>query len=227
VPTGFVIVRGGVSNASGQPGSTTTLLIGKAGKKPKPKSMSKNDKLSRKIVGTIIAIAAIAAVTLILLKVLDFKRDMNLNLIASQERVSPDKKTVDLLLGVINSEKSTPHQRDVARSAFTRIAGNEVNNILLNQIKYEAPTSEARLVLCQIMADRMGDGAVPNLLEVFKYAKSTEERKSILTMAKRLVITAKATKVYSTAFGVVGDQAEREAIMNIYLEKITMLESSL
>jgi serine/threonine protein kinase len=227
LPPGFEIVRGGLNETTGKRGSTTTLLIGKPGAKPKPQSLSENDLLSRKIVSIIIGAAAILAVCVIVIKVLNFRKDINMNFIAAQKVVSPDKKTVKMLLGIIHSKKSTPYQLEMARSAFTRIDGNEINATLVDQIKFEAPTTEARLMLCNILGDRMGDGAVPNLLEVYKFAKSDEERRSILKMAKRLVITAKTTKVYSDSFGVVGDLDEREAIMNIYLEKIASLESTL
>ena len=220
-PTGFVIVRGGLSENDGKKGSTTTLLIGKPGVKPKPRNQPKSDRVGRKLVLVVVRLAAVVAVYLIALSAISFKHEADLSVIASQRLVAPAPKTINLLLGFIYSKKSTLQQRAVARYAFTRMHGENVDGVLVERIKNEAPTSDARLTLCRILGDRNKEAAVPDLLEATKSAQNQTEYNNILKLAQDIVKSSMTMS--SDTKDLTAEENDRNAVLNIYLEKIASM----
>jgi len=206
-------------------GSTTTLLAGKLGARERLHAQQRKDS-GGMVVKVIIAAAALVAGYFLTVKVVDLLRENRLNQIASQTVVAADPKMVKLLTGFIFSEKSTLQQRQVAGDALQRMEGNEADGILLGSVK-RAPTEDARLRLCYIMANRRQEKAVPDLLEAFKSAKSNDEKQKILKLARTLVEDAKSRRGSKDSKGILVDKGEEAAVFEIYLEEISSLEGNL
>ncbi|MCF6313647.1 MAG: serine/threonine protein kinase [Verrucomicrobiales bacterium] len=227
VPKNLIkIPDGSTTMMTGGAGTATTMLAGKPGRKPDLRKAKKAEGSGGKVVKVVMALAAVVAAYFIGLKVIEFKHENDLNLIASQKVVTADPKTIDLLLGFIYSEKTTLQQRQVARYALTRMEGGRVDELLLGKIKL-APSSDARLTLCRILGDRKMADAVPELLEAYKSATTRVERMSILKLARRLVETAQNSKPSADAKGILVDEGERPVHLGNYLEGISNLEKEL
>jgi len=225
VPTGFVVVRGGLDQASGKKGSTTTLLVGKPGVKPKPRSIPKSDQMGRKLVMVVIGLAAIIAIYMIATSAIAYKKEMALNVMGGQTRLVLDAKSVDLLLSFIYSEKSTLQEKATARDALTRMEGESLNGLLLGRIRDEAPTSDARITLCRVMGDRKKTDALPDILEAVKSATSQSEIRSILNVARQLVASEMTPIIDEKEL--TPEESDRNAVLNIYLDKIGTLQRSM
>lgn len=224
VPKGLATVPGSNTTLLAG-GSSTTLLAGKLGARERLHAQQRKDS-GGMVVKVIIGVAALVAAYFLTVKVVDLLRGNRLNQIASQKVVEADPKMVKLLTGFLFSDKATLQQKQVAGDALQRMSGDGVGGILLSSVK-RAPSADARLRLCHIMANRTQERAVPDLLEAFKSATSKDERQKVLKLARTLVEDAKSRQGSKNSKGILVDKGEEVAVLDIYLEKISSLESSL
>ena len=169
------------------------------------------------------AVVAIVAGYLIVGTLTAQHKRNQLNALLGQKNILPDPKVIELVLSFIYSEKSTIQERQVARDTLTFMSGSQVDGIILKKIT-KAPTADARLTLCRILADRNLEGAMPNLLEAYRSSQSGGERESMKNLMTRIVERAKNSKAKPDAQGNLPDEKEWASTMDTYLQKIRSLK---
>ncbi len=225
-PKGLVTLPGGSTTVlAGKVGASTKMLTGKPGK-PGPRERASTKSASgdsgKKVIWAAIAVVVVFGGYLLAGTLSVQYKKNQLNALSGSKNILPDPKVIELVLSFIYSKKSTLQERQVARDTLTLMSGGQVDGIILKKIG-EAPTADARLTLCRILADRKMVSAVPNLLEAYKSAKSDSERRKMKELMLSLVATAKNSDSSAADQGLPGDEKEREEVLKPFIQKINSL----
>ncbi|NOY00690.1 MAG: serine/threonine protein kinase [Verrucomicrobia bacterium] len=226
VPKGLVTLPGGstslLTGGGGQAGASTKMLSGNRGPRERASAKSASADSGKKVLWGAVAVVVIFGAYLLAGTLATHHKKNQLNALSGRKNILPDPKVIELVLSFLYSEKSSLQERQVARDTLTLMTGSQVDGIILKKIT-EAPTYDARLTLCRILADRKMVSAVPNLIEAYKSAKSDSERNKMKELMLSLVATAKNSDTAAADQGLPSDEKEREEVLKPFLDKINSL----